>query len=151
MPTRLLPSTLLLMILATFCSLSGATPTGRLSEEQAAHQKDMDRCFSLLAEAGAKWYQGDQVGKMCEQQHPPRPERARQEIMAALAKSGLASKDAYSPYLMADGDCKRAGMKYILLNEDAYKLNEGAQKNRVLAEAKAIRDAVLAGKCPVIK
>jgi hypothetical protein len=118
-----------------------------LSEEEARHKAEIDSCFSLLVEAGAKWYQGDQVGNICDRRYPTRPEQARLEILGLLKTKRLVPPDASYPILLPEGNCKSLAQRYVDLNEQAYHMNSGTAKNSVLLEASNLRAAVEMGVC----
>lgn len=126
-------------------------PEPKLSEDQLADKKSKDRCMSLVVEAGGKWYQGDQIGRMCEENNPTKPELARREIMDALSKNGLASTGEYSPYSMIDGPCKTLAEEFIAMHEKAYRLNAGEEKTKALAVADQLLAWVNAGSCTAPK
>jgi hypothetical protein len=122
-----------------------------VSDEEQEHKTAIDRCFSLLVDAGAKVTEGNQVGDICRRQNPTRPERARHEIMTALAKSGLIPENMYNANSLVEGECKQAAKRYIQLHEQAYRLNEGDEKNIVLADASEIMTGAVNGRCAAIK
>lgn len=128
-------------VLAVACSKKP-----ELSQEQAAHKKSIDYCFSLMVEAGAKWHQGDQVGNLCERQNPTRPQLARMELMELLGKKGLAPENLFYPSSLPDGDCKILAERFIALQEQAYG-QDGEAKSKALSEAAAMLANVEAGSC----
>lgn len=142
--------TTLMTGLALLCSCGEKSiPIQPLSQEQQQHKKDIDRCYSLMVQAGAKWYQGDQVGDICKRQNPTPPERARAKIIAHMKKSGLIPVDTNYTYQLIDGDCKLAADRYIELHNKAFLLNESNEKQRTLADALEIFNAAIEGKCLV--
>ena len=100
-----------------------------------------------MVEAGAKWTQGDQVGRSCEQQNPTKPEIARNEIMKLLGEKGLGPQNVYGPYSLPEGECKVLAEEYIALQEKAYGLNTSEEKSKVLERADLLISAVREGSC----
>lgn len=100
-----------------------------------------------MVEAGAKWTQGDQVGRLCERQNPTKPEIARNEIMKLLGDKGLGPQNVYSPYSLPEGECKVLAEEYIALHEKAYRLNASEEKSKTLERADMLIAAVREGSC----
>jgi len=140
--TRVIAATILC---ASAAGCAPKKPT--LSEDQLADEKSKDYCMSLLVEAGAKWYQGDQVGRICERRNPTKPELARQKIMGLLGEKGLAAQELYAPYAMPDGPCKTLAEEFLAMHEKAYRLNAGEEKTKALAIADQLLAWVSAGSC----
>lgn len=117
------------------------------SDEPREHKASIDRCFSLMVEAGAKVIQGDQVADICRRQYPTRPDIARREIMTAMAKSGLIPENMHDPISLIEGECKQAAQQYVKLHERAYSLNDGDPKSKALSAASDIMSGIASGRC----
>lgn len=92
----------------------------KLSIEQAEHKKDIDRCMSMLVEAGAKWRQGSQVSQICESQNPSRVDRSSQQILDALSRKDLAPQNLFSVHQLPEGDCKILALEYTDLSREIF-------------------------------
>jgi hypothetical protein len=137
----------ILIVLLCVMNVACSEQKSQLSEEEAQHKANIDSCFNLLVEAGAKWHQGDQVGKVCDRRYPTRPEQARAEIMNLLKIYDLVPQESSYLELLPDGDCRSLARQYVDLNDKAYHLNPGTNKDALLSEAAALDATVRSGSC----
>jgi hypothetical protein len=138
-----------LAVLIVALSIQGCQQHEKLSAEQREHHDDVDRCVRVRAEAGQSVF--GTLSKDCEDMHPDRPTVERRKLMALMEKKALIPADIHMPVLLPDGDCKVMSLRYVELQETAYRHDADPERAESLAEAERIWTAVNAGSCVMPK
>ncbi len=123
--------------------LAGCGKSGGPSEEQTAHQKQIERCSAGTGLSA----QDELFRRACQNRNPAGPEMAEAELLSLMQKHGLKPDKVDSIHSLPEGDCRQVGLEYLQLRKRAYAQPSGSEKDATLAKAAKIYAMIAAGYC----